>query len=567
MHGKLRASFFAVLVIFSRGFAQQTTISDPFQTVVRNVFPELQGRVEELPHKCGTSMFVFAAMQWRQLSELAKNEIRASFQRPDKHKSRLSPSARFRIHYDTTGFAAPALLNAFNQPIPNSHEAYADSAATYLDLAWTTIIDSLGFAAPPADGTEGGGPEYDVYLDELGAGLSGFTAWDPGKPLSDGANKRYAAYSVLDNDFLFVRTKGMDGLKITAAHEFFHGVQVGSYGVWTTIPNGDFYFYEISSVWMEDVIHTNVNDYFFDLPAYFQNFVDFQGHNLAFTTYTPLYPGYERSIWAHFLTKKFGRNTIRQAWEAMRTEPFLKSMDRVLSNYGTSLAEEFATFSQWNFFTGSRADTVRYYPEGKQYPLLKPNAVQRYDGFSTVSIRFGSYPLSSQVYVFVNAADSVFSFVTNVSVALAQQYESATSPFELRLSKSTTSVPYQNLSNGLKVGFTAATIEDWRTSNLLTSTRADAKETGEPFPNPVRLSEVTRITLPVTTVAQDADVYFFSTSLDLLYSGRYQVIESLGKRYVYVPTRDFGSRVSSGVCFVVVQCPDAEYRWKVVLLH
>lgn len=546
---------------------ERSRFSDRIGTVVRSVYPEWQGREEELPRKCGTPFFVEVLQQWEKLSILTKQEIIAGFQRPQKQKSRLSASGRFRIHYDTTGFATPALLNTSKQPIPNSYEAYVDSAAKYFDHSWTKIVDSLGYAAPPGDGVDGGGPEYDVYLDDLGFGVSGFTSWDPNKPLNSEASKRYATYAVIDNDFLHVRTQGVDGLKITAAHEFFHAIQVGAYGVWTTIRNADFYFYELTAVWMEDVLFTTVNDYFFDLPTYFRDFVDSQGRSFSFTTFSSFYPGYERSVWAHFLAKRFGRNIIRQTWEAMKAEPFLRGIDHVLGKFGTNLAEEYATFSQWNYFTADRADTVRYYSEGKYYPLLKPNIVQSYDGVSSLSVQFTAYPLSAQMFVFGGLRDSVYSLITNVDVPLAMTYRDTTVSFEVRLTSSTPSIPYQTLGNGLKVGFSATDLAKWRIEHLLSTNRADVRIVEQPFPNPVRMSEVARITLPVTTVAQDADVYFFSTSLDLLYSGRYQVTESLGKRYVYVPTRDIGSKVASGVYFVVVQCPDAEYRWKVALIH
>ena len=567
----MRSSFgrkcFLSAVIFIGVATVHAQRPDPFQTIVKNLFPELGPQIDELPRKCGTPMFVLATQHWQEFSTLAKSDLQLSFQRPVKQKSRLTPTGHLRVHYDTTGLATPALLNPSNQAIPNSYEAYVDSASKYLDYAWKLIVDSLGYAAPPGDGTEGGGPEYDVYLDELEAGKSGFTAWDPGKPLPGGPSQRFAAYSVLDNDFLFVRMKGMDGLKITAAHEFFHGVQVGSDGIWTTIANSDFYFYELSSVWMEDVAHTNVNDYLYDLPPYFQSYTDIQGHNYSFTIFTPTYQGYERAIWAHYLTKRFGVTLLRSVWEEMRLNPFLTAIDRALANVGTNFVEEYATFARWNFYTGNRADTVQYYPEGRSYPQLKANAVQAYNGFSTASVRFEAYPFSSQLYVFVTGNDSIHSIVSNVDIARAREYSFITSPFELRISSSLPTIPYQSLKNGLNVGFSASNLADWRTLNFSTSTRTDANMNDQPSPNPVRVTEVARISLPVNSTSADAEVFLFSSSLDLRYSGKYPINDYLGKRYVFLPTQDIGGKVATGVYFLVVECPDAEYRWKIVFIQ
>ena len=41
----------------------------------------------------------------------------------------------------------------------------------------------------------------------------------------------------IDNDFQFF-TARVDGLRVTIAHEFFHAIQFGAYGYWST----DLYF-------------------------------------------------------------------------------------------------------------------------------------------------------------------------------------------------------------------------------------------------------------------------------------------------------------------------------------
>jgi hypothetical protein len=351
------------------------------------------------------------------------------------------------------------------------------------------------------------------------------------------------------------------------AHEFFHAIQVGSYGIWTSVPNSDFYFYELTAVWVEDALFTEVNDYLFDLPQYFQQFRDLQNRSLSFTTFNPFYPGYERSVWAHFLAKRFGREAIRRTWETMRTQPFVFAMDAVLREFKTTLREEYATFSQWNFFTAQRADTMHYYPEGNTYPLLKPNAEMRFDGFSGVSVRSESYPLSTQTYLFVGVRDSLMAIVADVDDLRARESRDETSAFEIRLTASTPTIPYQILYNGLHAGFSANNTSNWRVVYLQAVRGYDGKQMAELSPNPVRLAETTRMNLPVTAACTEATVYFFSTSFDLLFSGIYNVTEYLGKRYVYVPTNDFSGKIASGIYFVVLECGEARSQWKVAILH
>lgn len=544
---------------------RQGSLLDRQVTLVQRFYSDI--RVERISRKCGTPLLVPATLEWEGLSSVTKQELRPSFTRPVRQKSRLSPSRRFRVHYDTTGIGTPALLDASNQRIPNSHEAYVDSVAFYLDYTWSMLIDSLGYGTPYPDGTEGGGPEYDVYLDDLGFGFSGITSWDPAQPIGSGANKRYATWTELDNDFRDVRTQGMDGLKITVAHEFFHAIQLGSYGIWTNVRNSDFYFYELTAVWVEDALFTEVNDYFYDLPQYLQQFRDLQNRSFSFTIFNPIYPGYERSLWAHYLVKRFGRNILRATWELMRSESFLPSMDRVLHGRQTSLAEEYAQFTQWNFFTAHRADTARFYPEGRHYPLLKPNAEMGMDGFSGVSVRAEAYPLSSQAYQFVGAADTLLAMVANVDLARANENRDALASLELQLSASTPSIPYQALSSGLYAGFSVNEPSKWRVVHLQTSRKADAKRFAELSPNPLRLSEATRITLPVTSFCASATVYFFSASMDLLFSRTYPVTEYLGKRYVYMPTYDIRDNVGSGICFVVLECAETRQQWKLAVVR
>ncbi|HEY5615323.1 MAG TPA: hypothetical protein VIL52_04810, partial [Bacteroidota bacterium] len=61
--------------------------------------------------------------------------------------------------------------------------------------------------------------------------------------------------------------------------------------------------------------------------------------------------------------------------------------------------------------------------------------------------------------------------------------------------------------------------------------------------------------------------FLLSSSLDLVFSGRYPVSDYLGKRFIRVPTGDFRSSVHSGIYFVVVHCPDVEHRWKVAVIR
>jgi len=77
--------------------------------------------------------------------------------------------------------------------------------------------------------------------------------------------ERWTSDIDIDNDFIGSKynAKGIQALRVTAAHEFHHAIQYG-YGWW-----GERYPYELTSTWMEDVVYTDVNDYYQYLPDYF----------------------------------------------------------------------------------------------------------------------------------------------------------------------------------------------------------------------------------------------------------------------------------------------------------
>lgn len=525
------------------------------------------GIPQEETGKCGTSALLLALSRLSQLSAESKTRVLQAVQRPNKDTSRVSPSGRFRIHYDTTGSDTPALITAgpSGQRIPNTYEQYIDSVAYYFDFAWTLEVDTLGFEAPPSDGSQGSGPEYDVYVSGLGSGLFGQTSWDASALIEDGPRQRYTTYIEIENDFLGYRTSGIDGLRITAAHEFQHAIQVGSYGFWTTVPQMDRWFLELTSVWMEHVAFPAIHDYYYDLPNYFQRFRGGLNQSLAFNTL--VFGGYERSVWAHFLTKRFGRDVMRNIWTGIKAAPVLTSMANVLPMYGTTLESEFALFSAWNYYTADRADPQRYYSEGRNYPKFTPNVSTSFTGL-TASVTSSAYALSTQFYQIVLTSDTITAVIANVNVKGAQDPKAVKSDLQLNLSATNLQPPYQKVAKGLGLTFTTSDIAPWRTLYLLSSTRANANSVPDPSPNPVRLSRDVKLVLSVQGASTtQAEVFLMNTSLEMVYSSQYPVRQAFGNTYVDVPTADLLGRVATGIYFVVVRCGDNEFKRKVAIIR
>jgi hypothetical protein len=511
---------------------------------------------------------VLAYARWNELSVEKQGQLRQLLQRTEMQTSRLSPSKRFRIHYDTSTSNTPALITDGTSAhrLQNTYEQFIDSVAYYFDYAWKLEVDTLGYPAPPSDGAQGGGPEFDVYVEEMGTNEFGLTSWNQSTDLiEDGARQRFSTYIEIDNDFLGFRTPGIDGLRITAAHEFHHAIQVGDFGWWTTVPNFDRYFYELTSVWMEHIAFPGIHDYYFDLQNYFQRFRDGFGRSLSFNTST--FAGYERSIWAQFLSKRFGRDVMKSIWTGIRTAPALSSMATTLSQYGTTLESEFALFSSWNFYTSDRADPQHYYDDGRSFPRFTPNVSTTFTGLST-TVSGSAPPLSTQFYEIALSSDTITAVVTNVNVAGAQDANSQQADLKLNLSSGDFQPPYQRVTSGLGLSFSTSDSKQWRTLYLQSSTRGNANAGQEPSPNPVRLSQNEKLVLPVVGASNGpAEVYFLNSALELVFSRQYTLREAFGSRYVDVPASDIRGSVSSGIYFVVAKCGDAEFKWKVAIIR
>ncbi|MEX1138677.1 MAG: MXAN_6640 family putative metalloprotease [Bacteroidota bacterium] len=511
--------------------------------------------------KCGTPLMIDVMQIMREAPLHVRSGIEEALQRPVRETSRLGASGRFRIHYNTSDTEQPGMVG-----VPNSHEEYVDSVIAIFDQVWNKVIGELGFEPPPFDNGVGGGNEYDVYILSLPTGTFGKTFWELADNLESGIRQRFPSYITIDINYAGERTPGLDGLRVTVAHEFHHAIQVGAYGIWQNVPLFDFFFYELTAVWMEEVVFGEINDYYFDLVNFFRFFKDLSNRSYGFTSFS-IWRGYERSVWALFLEKKYGRDIVRQIWEGMKRMPALESMDDVLKLHGSSLESDFAEFASWNLFTGFRADTVRYYNEGNMFPLLAVNASAAFSG-STSSFQGTALPLSLQYYRFDLTGDTVVAVIANSDAPRAYTAPSQSNSFSLSLSSGTVQGATQKLNNGLTVGFMAEASGEWRTRYVGMSGNADLRLESLPSPNPLRLSKSDLLILPLEDTPEGpVEVFFLTPSLDLAYSGTFAITNRIGKSEVVVPTTSLEQHLSSGVHFVHLKTPQKEYLWKVLILR
>lgn len=255
-------------------------------------------------------------------------------------------NTRLCIHYVPTGIDAP--------PSPDWP---ATNLAT-MDSVWTTEVDQLGYRAPLSDGAAGGGPQFDVYLKDLGGDLYGFCAGERR------VKKRTASgYCVLDNDFSaaqFPTGTPADNLTVTAGHEFFHAVQYAyDYAE-------DPWMMESTATWMEERIATHVNDnrQYFPWSQIYAPYVplDFFSRSAGFQ--------YGNWVFWEYLSTRYGTDIVNKVWKQAGSlkgdggKNSFPALEKVLRKKG-GLSKNYAKFSAGNLTPAA------IYPEGAEYAAPK----------------------------------------------------------------------------------------------------------------------------------------------------------------------------------------------------
>ena len=305
---------------------------------------------------CGTPHLVQAMSAAPNLStEFQARLGKLAQRRPDVQHNILSPSGRFRVHYDTEGRHAVSPTDDDANGIPD----YIDLTMAVLDSVWILEIEQLGYNPPPSDNGLGGGDEYDAYVIELNGGYYGYAY-----PASNIAETTHS-YLEIDNNFTdpgYKQTRGLDALRVTIAHEFHHAIQFGYYakfdGSW---------WQESTSTWMEEVAYPHIDDYL----QYLTYFLSEPRRALNSGRPRELHL-YGSAIFSFFLDQRYGRELNRLIWEELgqRKSVNLDHFDRVIRQVEPGgLGVVMGEFAVWNYFTGTRHRN-EYYAEADKYPFV-----------------------------------------------------------------------------------------------------------------------------------------------------------------------------------------------------
>lgn len=498
--------------------------------------------------KCGFNLAANVFINFEKFNSYQKSILKKLLQRPITDTSFISPSGFFRIHYNKTGPDAP--VYSLNQ------------LASALDSVYKYEITFLGYPPPPPDNGMGGDNRFDIYITNLGSDYYGFT-----QPEYSIGNSRFTSYTVIDNDYIGYPTSGIDGAKVTVAHEFHHAIQIGNY----IYREADIFYYEISSTAMEEFVFDDINDYYFYMTDYFNNpsrpFILNNGYNLA--------------IWNIFLQQNFGHQLLKRIWELMPNHRALTANYLALNERGTSFGEQFNKFGLWNYFTGYKSIRGKFYDEAENYPIIKTSNPMPFNPPSRV------YSMNSKVttnyYLKINSGlDTLVVIISNSDVVNGIDSTNKVFSFNYNL-YSDTSRGTRKLGGIFSADFDSPYQNFFNVSEILNNIIINGDSNLSPtknnrelfaFPNPFSFNkkyfygEYLNIQIN-NTIVDEILLNVFSSSMQLIFS---KYLKSMflpnGSKGVKWDLRDNnGELVSSGVYFITVKIGDKVLRDKIVVLY
>lgn len=487
-----------------------------------------------LPSKCGLHYTLESIRRSESLSADQRLRMERALAPTLMQTSIVSASGRFRVHFDTTGTHTPALLSN-GVRVPGTARQYATEVARFFDESYEIEVVQRGFLAPPF---AMGRSEYDIYIKEYARSDYGQT-FQIERVSNTAVMPCYSTYIQLDNDFLGYPTSGLDGARVTAAHEFHHMVQMGNYGVWSN----DLFMYEMTSTYFEDVVYNDVNDYLIYLAPFFQM------PERAMSAWR----GYELVLWPKMLEQRYGAGIVRAFWDQIRERAPLAAMDAVLRSpaYQTDMASEYCRFMRWNWYTAdrtSKGSTAERYPEAATYPRMRTSLdVQLVSDVAT--LQGAVLPLAAQYGMVRRGADTAVFAVANTDILAAINKLSATTGFSLEV-RAGQQGDFTPLDNGWSYRFTPGN------ANTLCHTAFAATAVSDvasgPYPNPYDPARdgILRIPIPASAQQTRTSLAIHSLAMDLQYSIsnlEIRVDDALGRFVTWDGTGSDGTYVASGV--------------------
>ena len=340
-------------IIVVNSHAYQTDMKSVLENFIKG---ELSGQPVVQDVKCGTRYALEIKHNQNLLDpELYNNFIQVKKSKLAQQRSVISPSGFFELHWDDTGLNAVPQEDLSGNGFPD----YIDSAAVILDHVWDVEVEQLGYSPPP--GIDGNPAiPYPVYFTNLFMTYGVTSAVD--LVTINLPDTTYTSYIEFDNNYSesYFQTKGLNGLKVTAAHEFHHAIQLGY-----NFREEDIYFFEMTSTWMEEYLYPNINDYLNYLDYFFETV-----SNSRFDFFGYTYP-YANSMYLQMLEDQYDASIVRSIWEKIKTTKSLPALIATLEQSGSTWFESLGEYGLWLYYTGDRAIPGEFFNDAPFFPEIK----------------------------------------------------------------------------------------------------------------------------------------------------------------------------------------------------
>lgn len=530
--------------------AQQGGGKDSALARLLHLYGKSEGHQHESPTtvilKCGLGTLMQVREHYDDYPNHQQQIVSAIFSRPVKQKSIVTPSGKFRIHYDTTGTEVPGYDIAL--------------LVAAVDSAYRYEVEFLGYPSPPEDLGGGGDNLYDIYI----AKLNGYGVTTPEDPVP-GFPGRVTSFMTIDDNFMGsgYATTGINAARVTVAHELHHAIQLGAY---IERYLGDGWFYELSSTAMEEFVFDTVNDYYAYIDNYFRN------TGRCFSR-SDIYQGdgYDLAVWNIFLQKRLGHDVLKRQWELMPGQRAIEAIRNSIAGAASSFHDEFSLFGAWNYFTGYRTIPGKYYKEAAAYPLVSPLMRSSVNG-SEISIN--AYPLSQNMLVFSgNGTDTAAVIVTN---CMTNEASDPNKMFQVKIAlRDYASEGSLRLSGAYYLDFKTAQPMSWRLPAILNGVLIPA---AEPVPEPISYTYPSpfsyrkhgnqQITIPISPQLQgDAEFVVYSVAMQPLYSRAF-TLDGIGRRAVFWNgLGEEKEKLPTGVYIYVIKAGDTVEKGKITIIN
>lgn len=269
----------------------------------------------------------------------------------------VSASGRFRLYYTESGTdALPVSDKNFN-----GINDFIDSSLVEIENIFKIEVTDQSMPLTFLD-------SIPVYFRNLGGGTYGQTVYTTGTTYPEQVK---ADYIEINSKLNSLNTTGMNMIRVTLAHEFYHVLHMQS-GIWMGSTSDFLFYYEMSATFFEEVVYDSINDYRFYLRNGFYStpsqYIHGKTSNLI----------YSMTIFFQYLRDRYGvKKSLDYCTSVLRNlktrSPAVAMAQSAFSTFGRSMEDLYNDFAVSASITGTAAIGKNLMAESPFFPSFRTN--------------------------------------------------------------------------------------------------------------------------------------------------------------------------------------------------